>query len=190
VETVMRISVAFRQVMVAAAVLVPTVAFAQFGAPTSPSPGPSFVWVGQWVPCSHPIAIQAGLGCVNDTPAPIPPAVDDDEPPPPPTADVWGETDAYSGVSTRVTVLLQTADPNRWFCKGCRYIAPYGDFRMTVLDRVKLANGNWAWIGQITKSGGAPPVGTILSYPYYGDRGLWMTEAEFAAAVGANSATR
>ena len=61
---------------------------------------------------------------------------------------------------------------------------------MTVLDRVKLADGNWAWIAQITKSGGAPPVGTILSYPYYGDRGLWMTEAEFAAAIGANSGSR
>jgi hypothetical protein len=29
-------------------------------------------------------------------------------------------------------------------------------------------------------------VGTILSYPFYGDRGLWMTEAEFAEAVQAN----
>jgi hypothetical protein len=29
-------------------------------------------------------------------------------------------------------------------------------------------------------------VGTILSYPLYGDRGLWMTEEEFTAAVQAN----
>src|SRR3954451_18909502 len=105
----MRISVAFRQVMVAAAVLIPSVAFAQYGAPTSASPGPSFVWVGQWVPCNHPIAIEAGLGCVGTTPAPPPPpptAVDDSEPPPPPTADVWGTTEAYSGVPTQMQVLL------------------------------------------------------------------------------------
>ena len=44
-----------------------------------------------------------------------------------------------------------------------RYVAPYADFQMTILERVRLSDGNWAWIGQITKSGGAPPVGTILS---------------------------
>jgi hypothetical protein len=187
----MRILVVIRQVVVAAAVLVPSVAFAQWGAPTSPSPGPSFVWVGQWVPCSHPIAVQAGKGCVSNTPVPEPPpAVDETEPPPPPSQDVWGTTEAYSGVATRVTVLLETADSTRWFCKGCRYVAPYADFRMTVLDRVRLTDGHWAWIGQITKSGGAPPVGTILSYPLYGDRGLWLTEEEFTAAVGANSGIR
>ena len=186
----MRITVIGRLVL-AAAVLVPSVAAAQWGAPTSPSPGPSFVWVGQWVPCSHPIAVQAGVGCTSSTPVPdAPPAVDTTEPPPPPTADVWATTEAYSGVAARVPVLLETANPSRWFCKGCRYVAPYADFQMTVLDRIRLSDGHWAWIGQITRSGGAPPVGTILSYPYYGDRGLWMTEAEFAAAVGANSATR
>ena len=170
---------------------VPTVALAQWGAPTTPSPGPSFVWVGQWVPCSHPIAIQAGVGCVNTTPETVPaPPVDDNEPPPPPIQDVWGTTEAYSGVPTRVPVLLETANPERWFCKGCEYVAPYADFRMIVLDRIKLADGNWAWIGQITRSGGAPPVGTILSYPLYGDRGLWLTDAEFANAVGANGGFR
>lgn len=184
----MRIAVVIRQVVLTAAALVPTTAFAQYGVPTTPSPGPSFVWVGQWVPCSHPIAIQAGKGCVSNTPMPEPPpAVDETEPPPPPTEDVWGTTEAYSGVPTQVQVLLQTANPERWFCKGCRYVAPYADFRMTVLDRVRLSDGNWAWIGQITRSGGAPPVGTILSYPLYGDRGLWLTEAEFAEAVQRNA---
>jgi hypothetical protein len=184
----MRISVVLRQVVLAAVALVPTTAFAQYGTPTTPSPGPSFVWVGQWVPCSHPIAIQAGKGCVSTTPMPEPPpAVDETEPPPPPTEDVWGTTEAYSGVPTQVHVLLQTANPERWFCKGCRYVAPYSDFRMTVLDRIRLSDGNWAWIGQITRSGGAPPVGTILSYPLYGDRGLWLTEAEFAEAAQRNA---
>ena len=182
----MRIAVIGRFV-VAAAFMVPSVAAAQWGAPTTPSPGPSFVWVGQWVPCSHPLAIQNGLGCVSNTPLPEPPpAADENEPPPPPTQDVWGTTEAYSGVPTQVQVLLETANPNRWFCQGCRYVAPYADFRMVVLDRVKLADGNWAWIAQITRSGGAPAVGTILSYPYYGDRGLWMTEEEFNVAVQAN----
>jgi len=186
----MRITVIGRLVL-AAAVLVPSVAFAQWGAPTSPSPGPSFVWVGQWVPCSHPMAVQAGVGCVSNTPMPdVPPDVDTTEPPPPPTQDVWGTTEAYSGVATRVPVLLETADSTRWFCKGCRYVAPYADFQMTVLDRIKLSDGTWAWIGQITRSGGAPPVGTILSYPLYGDRGLWMTEGEFNAAVQANAGLR
>lgn len=188
----MRITV-FRHLVVAAAVLIPSVAAAQFGVPTSPSPGPSFVWVGQWVPCNHPLAIQNGVGCVDTTPttAPEPPVVvGGDEPPPPPIADVWGTTEAYSGVPTQVQVLLETANPNRWFCKGCAYVAPYADFRMTILDRVKLANGSWAWIGQITRSGGAPPVGTILSYPFYGDRGLWMTEAEFDQATLANGGQR
>jgi hypothetical protein len=185
----MRISVVLRNVVLTAAALVPTTAFAQYGVPTTPSPGPSFVWVGQWVPCSHPIAIQAGKGCVSTTPMPEPPppAADDTEPPPPPTEDVWGTTEAYSGVPTQVQILLQTANPERWFCKGCRYVAPYADFRMTVLDRIKLSDGNWAWIGQITRSGGAPAVGTILSYPLYGDRGLWLTEEEFAAAVQRNA---
>ena len=182
----MRITVIGRLVL-AAAVLVPSVAAAQWGTPTTASPGPSFVWVGQWVPCSHPIAVQAGAGCVSTTPVPeVPPAVDTTEPPPPPVADVWGTTEAYSGVAARVPVLLETANETRWFCKGCRYVAPYADFRMTVLDRIRLSDGNWAWIGQITRSGGAPPVGTILSYPLYGDRGLWMTEDEFNAAVHAN----
>jgi hypothetical protein len=182
----MRMTVIGR-LLVAAAVLIPSVAAAQYGAPTSPSPGPSFVWVGQWVPCSHPIAVQAGVGCVSTTPNPDPTDTgDSNEPPPPPTQDIWGTTEAYSGVPTQVQVLLQTANPNRWFCKGCTYVAPYADFRMRVLDRVKLADGNWAWIGQITRSGGAPPVGTILSYPLYGDRGLWMTEAEFGEAVRNN----
>ena len=43
----------------------------------------------------------------------------------------------------------------------------------------RLATVDW-------HAGGAPPVGTILSYPYYGDRGLWMTEEEFNVAVQAN----
>jgi hypothetical protein len=186
----MRITV-FRQLVAAAAALIPSVAFAQWGAPTSPSPGPSFVWVGQWTPCSHPLAIQAGLGCVDTTPTPAPtPVPEAEEPPPPPIADVWGTTEAYSGVPSEVPVLLETADPNRWFCKGCQYVAPYGDFRMTILERIKLASGSWAWIGQITRSGGSPPVGTILSYPLYGDRGLWLTEAEFDEAALANGGQR
>ena len=77
------------RLVLAAVVLVPSVAAAQWGAPTTASPGPSFVWAGQWVPCSHPIAVQAGLGCVSNTPVPdVPPAIDTTEPPPPPAADV------------------------------------------------------------------------------------------------------
>jgi hypothetical protein len=114
-------------------------------------------------------------------------APESDEPPAPPMQDEWGYTEAYSGVGTKVPVLVRTANPDRWFSKGTRYIAPYADFRMTILDRVKLPDGNWAWIGQITQSGGAPARGTILSYPLYGDRNLWLTEEEFASAVQANS---
>jgi hypothetical protein len=113
-------------------------------------------------------------------------APDSEEPPAPPMQDEWVLTDAYSGVGSRVPVLVRTANPERWFSKGVRYIAPYSEFRMTVLDRVKLSDGNWAWIAQITQSGGTPARGTILSYPLYGDRGLWMTEEEFAAAAQAN----
>ena len=61
---------------------------------------------------------------------------------------------------------------------------------MTILDRVRLSDGTWAWIGQITRSGGAPPRGTILSYPLYGDRGFWLTEEEFSTAVRANGELR
>ena len=64
-------------------------------------------------------------------------APESDEPPAPPAQDEWDYTDAYTGVGTRVPVLVRTANPERWFSKGARYIAPYADFRMTVLDRVQ-----------------------------------------------------
>jgi hypothetical protein len=184
--------VALTRVLLAGLVLVPTAAAAQYSAPTTPAPGPSFVWIGQWVPCDHPLAIQAGKGCVSATPTTqiLTEAPESDEPPPPPAADEWGTTDAYTGVAASVPVLLRTANPDRWFVKGGRYIAPYADFRMTILDRVRLADGSWGWLGQITQSGGAPPKGTILSYPLYGDRGFWLTEEEFASAVAANGGVR
>jgi hypothetical protein len=187
---VTKFPVVLRTLALALTVLVPSVASAQWGNPTSPSPGPSFVWVGQWVPCNHPLAVTAGVGCVaSTTPSSqvLTTEPESEEPPAPPSQDEWAYTEAYSGVATKVPVLVRTANPDRWFSKGARYIAPYADFRMTILDRVKLPDGNWAWIGQITQSGGAPARGTILSYPLYGDRGLWLTEAEFAAAVQANS---
>ena len=113
-----------------------------------------------------------------------------DEPPLPPIADEWDYTEAYTGVGTRVPVLLRTANPVRWFCKGCKYVAPYGDFRMTILDRLQLSDGNWAWVGQITFSGGAPAKGTVLTYPLYGDRAMWLTEQEFNDAVQSNRGVR
>jgi hypothetical protein len=61
---------------------------------------------------------------------------------------------------------------------------------MAILDRVQLSDGNWAWIGQITLSGGAPAKGTVLTYPLYGDRGSWLTADEFNSAVQANRAAR
>lgn len=178
-----------RTLTFAFAVLIPGVASAQWGNPTSPSPGPSFVWAGQWVPCSHPLAVTAGLGCVETPPSSqvLTSATESEEPPAPPMQDEWAYTEAYSGVGTKVPVLVRTANPDRWFEKGARYIAPYADFRMTILERVKLPDGNWAWIGQITQSGGAPARGTVLSYPLYGDRNLWLTEEEFSAAVQANT---
>lgn len=188
----MRLQVALTRVLFAGLVLVPSVAAAQYGVPTTPAPGPSFVWVGQWVPCDHPLALQAGKGCVSPTPTTqiLTEAPDSDEPPPPPAADEWASTEAYTGVAARVPVLIRTANPDRWFVKGGRYVAPYADFRMTILDRVRLTDGSWAWLGQITQSGGAPPKGTILSYPLYGDRGFWLTEDEFNAAVAANGGVR
>jgi len=188
----MRNPVLVRALASAVVLLVPALAAAQYGAPTTPQPGPSFVWAGQWLPCDHPLAIQAGKGCVSTTPVSqvLTTSGDVDEPPPPPAQDEWAYTEAYSGVATKVPVLVRTANPERWFCKGCTYVAPYADFRMTVLDRVRLSDGSWAWIGQITHSGGAPPRGTILSYPYYGDRGFWLTEEEFSSAVQANGGIR
>jgi hypothetical protein len=118
------------------------------------------------------------------------PGIVDDQPPAPPAADEWEYTEAYTGVGTRVPVLIRTANPQRWFCKGCQYVAPYADFRMAILDRVQLSDGNWAWIGQITLSGGAPAKGTVLTYPLYGDRGSWLTADEFNSAVQANRAAR
>src|SRR5690554_1446662 len=98
-----------RQLLTVAAILVPAVASAQFSAPTTPAPGPSFVWVGQWVPCDHPLAVQAGLGCTTPTPTyqVLEPAPESDEPPPPPVQDEWAMTEAYTGVATRVPVLVR-----------------------------------------------------------------------------------
>jgi len=125
------------------------------------------------------------------TPAgPETPTVDNDQPPPAPVADEWGYTEAYTGVGTKVPVLIATANAQRWFCKGCQYVAPYADFRMTILERVRLSEGNWAWIGQITLSGGAPAKGTVLTYPLYGDRGMWLTTEEFNQAVQTNRGQR
>jgi hypothetical protein len=128
-------------------------------------------------------------GSTGPTNQELPPAADD-QPPAPPVADEWEYTEAYTGVGTRVPVLLRTANPQRWFCKGCKYVAPYGDFRMTILDRLQLSDGNWAWVGQITLSGGAPARGTVLTYPLYGDRAMWLTEDEFNQAVQNNRSAR
>jgi hypothetical protein len=232
---VTRIPVVIRRVVLTVVCLVPAVAQAQWGPPTSPSPGPRFVWVGQWAPCDHPLATNAGLGCVSTpvsqvlteaapsaSPGPnfvwtgqqwvpcdhplairaglgcvstpssqvLTTAPEADEPPPPPVQDEWIYTEAYTGVGTRVPVLARTSNPDRWFVKGGHYAAPYADFRMTILDRVRLADGNWAWIGQITQSGGTPQRGTILSYPLYGDRGMWLTEQELATATETNAGLR
>ena len=117
----MRTTVVLRPILIATLLSVPALAVAQYGAPTTPAPGPSFVWVGQWVPCSHPLAIQAGKGCVQTTPVSqvLTTSGDVDEPPPPPVQDEWEYTEAYTGVATKVPVLVRTANESRWFCKGC-----------------------------------------------------------------------
>lgn len=135
---------------------------------------------GGWYIADAPVVNGGPVSQVLNT------APDSDEVPPPPTQDEWDYTDAYTGVGSRVPVLIRAANPDRWFVQGGSYVAPYAEFRMTILQRVKLADGNWAWIGQVTQSGGTPQRGTILSYPLYGDRGLWLTEDELSSAANQN----
>jgi hypothetical protein len=169
----------------------PTVDFGRLN-PGDPVPGqPGKVFQHKFLPTGGGGWYVADTTTTGSTGTPVSQvlnsAPESTEPPAPPTQDEWIYTDAYTGVGSRVPVLVRTANPERWFTKGARYIAPYAEFRMTVLDCVKLSDGNWAWIAQITQSGGTPARGTILSYPIYGDRGLWVTEEEFAAAVQANA---
>lgn len=59
---------------------------------TAQAPFPGGVYInGGWVPCSHPIAIQAGVGCVPGAPVAQPPA-------PPPATSTWQVGQVYKHI--------------------------------------------------------------------------------------------
>jgi hypothetical protein len=139
-----------RTLLVVAFVLLAVSASAQ-------APFPGAVQVsGGWVPCDHPVAIAAGIGCV---PAP--------------------GTTASAPTSPANTVITgiypQRSDMGTRFELGKTYESPYG-FRVTIIGTVRKTDGSFVFVAEVVKSSGSPMVGEILQFPVDEDRGAFQFE--------------
>ena len=109
------------------------------GCPTV-QPGPGWVCMnGNWLPCEHPLAIQAGLGC-------------------------------NSGYGN-----IKPTDLGTRFELGKTYESPYG-FRVTIIGTARRTDGIYVFVGEVIRSGGYPKVGDLLSFPCDRDRGAFQFE--------------
>jgi len=103
-------------------------------------PGPGWVCVnGGWLPCDHPLAIQAGLGSGSD----------------------YGN--------------IKPTDLGTRFELGKTYESPYG-FRVTIIGTARKTDGIYVFVGEVIRSGGYPKVGDLLSFPCDKDRGAFQFE--------------
>jgi hypothetical protein len=92
-------------VLVALCVACPMPAVAQ-----APFPGAVELTPGQWVPCSHPLAIAAGRGCNSPTPTvPVPTTT----PPPTSTPPVFRPGRSYVRIADGQRVLMLAIAVNR-----------------------------------------------------------------------------
>lgn len=141
---------------------------------STPKPGPDFVWAGQWVPCSHPIAVAKGLGCTNAAPV-LPEKVL----PPPPASDEYEMVESYPGTGIMIQVLKRTNNPGFWFRVGERYTTPY-KLIVQALDIVRRADGEYYYLLEVISTPqGEPRKGAMLLAPIYSPRTPFMTEEEF-----------
>jgi hypothetical protein len=153
------------------------------------APFPGAVKIGDgWVPCDHPLAIQAGLGCVQAPGQPPYPGAGGTAAcltiqPGPGWVCMNGAwlpcdhplvTQAGLGCNSEYQSVKPT-DLGTRFELGKTYESPYG-FRVTIIGTARKTDGTYVFVGEIIKSGGYPKVGDLLSFPCDKDRGAFQFE--------------
>lgn len=141
----------------------------------SPIPGGVELSPGQWVPCSHQLAIDAGRGCVSGSPG-VPPS----SAPPAPPAECAGRLNPYDDADQGRTAARcaawfaehQPAPPRSLpvFVSGATYRHPYGG-RIVVLTVARSLEGVPVVLAQWTTGADAGGVLTFRSTEL--DAGLW-----------------
>ena len=141
-----------RLALVFAFILVASIASAQ-----APFPGAVLV-NGGWVPCDHPVAIAAGVGCVATTP---------------------GTTTTTTTTTPEIVpsgiIVPGRVDTGTRFELGKTYESPYG-FRVTIIGTVRKTEGAFVFVAEVVKSGGSPAKGEIMQFPVDEDRGPFQFE--------------
>ncbi len=134
-------------------------AFSLFAAPAfAQAPFPGAVQVGGgWVPCSHPVAVQAGLGC-SGTPGTTP------------TSQFpWSGTDSPYGSGQ---------DTGLRFELGKVYREPYGGL-MRVVGTVTLTGGEMVFVGEcLSGPQSSCPKERLMRFGLHEDRGAWHWEVK------------
>ena len=153
------------------------------------APFPGGVKIGDgWVPCNHPLAIQAGLGCVqaagqSASSGAVSTAACSTVQPGPGWVCLNGgwlpcghplAVEAGLGCSSGYGDVKPT-DLGTRFELGKTYESPYG-FRVTIIGTARKTDGTYVFVGEVVKSGGYPKVGDLLSFPCDKDRGAFQFE--------------
>jgi hypothetical protein len=149
-------------------ILIASVAYAQ-------APFPGGVKIGDgWVPCDHPLAIAAGLGCVpapqNQSPFPGGVKIGDGWVPCDHPLAIQAGLGCGSGYDS-----IPPTDLGTRFELGKTYESPYS-FRVTIIGTARKTDGTFVFVGEVIKSGGYPKVGELLSFPCDRDRGPFQFE--------------
>ncbi|MFN8059339.1 MAG: hypothetical protein U0Q12_09240 [Vicinamibacterales bacterium] len=143
-----------RLLLASALTLFASTAFAQ-------APFPGAVKVGDgWVPCSHPLAIQSGLGCGQSSPGA---SVSDQFP--------WtGDTSPYA----------TPTDSGLRFELGKMYREPYGGL-VRIVGTITLTSGEMVFVGEcLSGPQSSCPKDRLLRFGLTQDRGAfhWEVSAE------------
>ena len=152
-------------------------------------PGVSAVKIGDgWVPCNHPLAIAAGLGCVpapqNQSPFPGGVKIGDGWVPCNHPLAIQAGLGCGSGYGS-----IPPTDLGTRFELGKTYESPYG-FRVTIIGTARKTDGTYVFVGEVIKSAGYPKVGELLSFPVDKDRGPFQFEVPSDQIASSNSAVR
>jgi hypothetical protein len=120
------------------------------------APFPGAVRVGDgWVPCSHPLAIASGLGCVATDPGS--------------TADQFPWTGGTSPFGA-------PGDTGLRFELGKSYREPYGGV-MRIIGTVTLTDGRMVFVGEcLSGPQSSCPREKLLRFGLHDDRGAWHWE--------------
>lgn len=140
--------------------------FATFVLAAALQTGPAFVQLpnGGFVPCDHPLAIAAGLGCgqatpTAPTPAPVPPAPDPTAPVCDPRPNPYTEGErAARCAAWEIERLPPPVLPV--YVVGQTYRDPYDDFRIVVLAVSRSLEGVPVVTAQYIRG----PVGHVVSF--------------------------